>query len=173
MLNKAFKTGVSSLKKPTKLKEPASTLMRIVGLLLGALLTVIGFVALSYYPEDGWLQLLGGLGFYCLGWNPCMSAGAGEGCCWYVRGSFLNGEATPIGVSLYIRAEAVIPLTTALMSKGLGAGVVLAIIIGGLTELLLLRSLFMLQLLDRFRSDYLRHVDVCRLRHISLFQCGF
>jgi len=67
MLKKTVKTGVSSLKKPTKLKEPASTLMRIVGLLLGALLTVIGFVALSYYPEDGWLQLLGGLGFLLFG----------------------------------------------------------------------------------------------------------
>lgn len=58
------------MKKPSRRKEPkkpASTLMRIVGLLLGVLLIVIGVIALSYYPEDGWLQLLGGLGFLLFG----------------------------------------------------------------------------------------------------------
>ncbi|MDQ7728298.1 permease [Halomonas sp. SpR8] len=62
--------------------------------------------------------------------------------------------AAVIGVPLYIRAEAVIPLASALMVKGVGAGTVLALIIGSagasLTELILLRSLFTLKLLVAF-----------------------
>ncbi|WP_311945597.1 permease [Halomonas piscis] len=62
--------------------------------------------------------------------------------------------AAIIGVPLYIRAEAVIPLAAALMAKGVGAGTVLALIIGSagasLTELILLRSLFTLKLLAAF-----------------------
>ncbi|MCL1076339.1 permease [Shewanella dokdonensis] len=62
--------------------------------------------------------------------------------------------AAVIGVPLYIRAEAVIPLAAALMAKGVGAGTVLALIIGSagasLTELILLRSLFTLKLLAVF-----------------------
>ncbi|MDX8000410.1 permease [Xenorhabdus sp. Reich] len=62
--------------------------------------------------------------------------------------------AAVIGVPLYIRAEALIPLSAALMAKGVGAGTVLALIIGGagasLTELILLRSLFTLKLLAAF-----------------------
>ena len=62
--------------------------------------------------------------------------------------------AAVIGLPLYIRAEAVIPLAAALMAKGVGAGTVLAFIIGSagasLTELILLRSLFTLKLLAAF-----------------------
>ncbi|HZJ81383.1 MAG TPA: permease [Guyparkeria sp.] len=62
--------------------------------------------------------------------------------------------AAVIGVPLYIRAEAVIPLAAALMAKGVGAGTVLALIVGSagasLTELILLRSLFTLKLLAAF-----------------------
>lgn len=62
--------------------------------------------------------------------------------------------AAVIGVPLYIRAEAVIPLAAALMAKGVGAGTVLALIIGSagasLTELILLLSLFTLKLLAAF-----------------------
>lgn len=62
--------------------------------------------------------------------------------------------AAVIGVPLYIRVEAVIPLAAALMAKGVGAGTVLALIIGSagasLTELILLRSLFTLKLLAAF-----------------------
>lgn len=62
--------------------------------------------------------------------------------------------AAVIGVPLYIRAEAVIPLAAALMAKGVGAGTVLALIIGSagasLTELILLRSMFTLKLLVAF-----------------------
>ncbi|KXU37892.1 permease [Cephaloticoccus primus] len=62
--------------------------------------------------------------------------------------------AAIIGIPLYIRAEATIPLAAALLGKGVGAGAVLALIIGSagasLTELILLRSLFTLRLLAAF-----------------------
>ncbi|UTW59089.1 permease [Kordiimonas sp. SCSIO 12603] len=62
--------------------------------------------------------------------------------------------AAVIGVPLYIRAEAVIPLAGALLSKGVGAGTILSLIIGSagasLTELILLRSLFTSKLLIAF-----------------------
>lgn len=62
--------------------------------------------------------------------------------------------AAVIGVPLYIRAEAVIPLAAVLMAKGVGAGTVLALIVGSagasLTELILLRSLFTPALLAAF-----------------------
>ena len=62
--------------------------------------------------------------------------------------------AAVIGVPLYIRAEAVIPLASALMAKGVGAGAVLSLIIGSagasLTELVLLRSLFRMKLILAF-----------------------
>lgn len=62
--------------------------------------------------------------------------------------------AAVIGVPLYIRAEAVIPMASALMTKGVSAGAVLALIIGSagasLTELILLRSLFSPKLLFAF-----------------------
>lgn len=64
--------------------------------------------------------------------------------------------AAVIGVPLYIRAEAVIPLAAALMAKGVGAGTVMALIIGSagasLTELILLRSLFKMKLIAAFVS---------------------
>ncbi|MDX1551022.1 MAG: permease [Marinobacter sp.] len=54
--------------------------------------------------------------------------------------------AAVIGIPLYIRAEAVIPLAAALLGKGVSAGAVMALIIGSagasLTELILLKSLF-------------------------------
>jgi len=54
--------------------------------------------------------------------------------------------AAVIGIPLYIRAEAVIPLSAALAAKGMGLGAVMALIIGSagasLTEVILLKSLF-------------------------------
>ncbi|MGL5222052.1 MAG: permease, partial [Plesiomonas shigelloides] len=51
-----------------------------------------------------------------------------------------------IGIPLYIRAEAVIPLASVLLAKGMGMGAVMALIIGSagasLTEVVLLRSMF-------------------------------
>ncbi|CAM3778113.1 permease [Parendozoicomonas haliclonae] len=54
--------------------------------------------------------------------------------------------AAIIGVPLYIRAEAVIPLASALAAKGMGMGALMALIIGSagasLTEVILLKSIF-------------------------------
>jgi uncharacterized membrane protein YraQ (UPF0718 family) len=54
--------------------------------------------------------------------------------------------AAIIGIPLYIRAEAVIPLSAALAAKGMGLGAVMALIIGSagasLTEEILLKSIF-------------------------------
>ena len=54
--------------------------------------------------------------------------------------------AAIIGVPLYIRAEAVIPLAAALAAKGMGTGALIALIIGSagasLTEVIFLKSLF-------------------------------
>lgn len=54
--------------------------------------------------------------------------------------------AAIIGIPLYIRAEAVIPLSAALAAKGMSLGAVMALIIGSagasLTEVILLRAIF-------------------------------
>jgi len=54
--------------------------------------------------------------------------------------------AAVIGIPLYIRAEAVIPLSSVLAAKGMGLGAVMALIIGSagasLTEVILLKSIF-------------------------------
>ncbi len=62
--------------------------------------------------------------------------------------------AAIIGIPLYIRAEAVIPLSAALAAKGMSLGAVMALIIGSagasLTEVVLLKSLFKNQLIVAF-----------------------
>ena len=62
--------------------------------------------------------------------------------------------AAVIGIPLYIRAEAVIPLSAALAAKGMSLGAVMALIIGSagasLTEVVLLKSLFKNQLIIAF-----------------------
>ncbi|QDE32725.1 permease [Shewanella polaris] len=62
--------------------------------------------------------------------------------------------AAVIGIPLYIRAEAVIPLSAALASKGMGLGAVMALIIGSagasLTEIILLKSIFKNTLVTTF-----------------------
>ena len=62
--------------------------------------------------------------------------------------------AAIIGVPLYIRAEAVIPLSGALMAKGMGAGAVMSLIIGSagasLTEVILLKSIFKNKMIAAF-----------------------
>ena len=51
-----------------------------------------------------------------------------------------------VGIPLYIRAEAVIPLASVLLGKGMGMGAVMALIISSagasLTEVILLKSMF-------------------------------
>ncbi|WP_028865939.1 permease [Psychromonas aquimarina] len=62
--------------------------------------------------------------------------------------------AAVIGIPLYIRAEAVIPLSAALVSKGMALGSVMALIIGSagasLTEVILLKSIFKNQMIAAF-----------------------
>ncbi|TAA41843.1 permease [Corallincola spongiicola] len=62
--------------------------------------------------------------------------------------------AAVIGIPLYVRAEAVIPLSAALAAKGMGLGAVMALIIGSagasLTEVVLLKSLFKNQMIIAF-----------------------
>lgn len=62
--------------------------------------------------------------------------------------------AAVIGIPLYIRAEAVIPLSAALAAKGMGMGAIMALIIGSagasLTEVILLKSMFKTQLVAAF-----------------------
>ncbi|WP_166418439.1 permease [Cochlodiniinecator piscidefendens] len=59
-----------------------------------------------------------------------------------------------IGIPLYIRAEAVIPLSAALAAKGMSLGAVMALIIGSagasLTEVILLRSIFKMKMIAAF-----------------------
>ena len=62
--------------------------------------------------------------------------------------------AAAIGVPMYIRAETVIPISAALVGKGMGVGTVLALIIGGagasIPELILLGSMFKKKLVFAF-----------------------
>ena len=62
--------------------------------------------------------------------------------------------AALIGIPLYIRAEAVIPLSAALAAKGMGLGAVMALIIGSagasLTEVILLKSIFKNRMIATF-----------------------
>jgi len=62
--------------------------------------------------------------------------------------------AAVIGIPLYIRAEVVIPLSAALVQKGMTLGSVMALIIGSagasLTELILLKSIFKNQMIAAF-----------------------
>lgn len=62
--------------------------------------------------------------------------------------------AAVIGIPLYIRAEAVIPLSAALVKKGMALGSVMALIIGSagasLTEVILLKAIFKNQMIVAF-----------------------
>lgn len=75
-------------------------------------------------------------------------AGAGK---WYAI-----PVAAVIGIPLYIRAEAVIPLSAALVKKGMALGSVMALIIGSagasLTEVILLKSIFRTPMIIAFVS---------------------
>ncbi len=59
-----------------------------------------------------------------------------------------------IGIPLYVRVEALIPLSAVLVGKGMGLGAVMALIIGGggasLTEVILLKSMFRMPMIIAF-----------------------
>lgn len=62
--------------------------------------------------------------------------------------------AAVIGIPLYVRAEALIPLSAVLVTKGMGLGAIMALIIGGagasLTEVILLKSMFRMPMIIAF-----------------------
>lgn len=90
------------------------------------------------------------LGSFIYGFIPTelIAKYAGEGM-WYAI-----PIAAVIGIPLYIRAEAVIPLSSALVAKGMALGSVMALIIGSagasLTEVILLKSIFKNQMIAAF-----------------------
>ncbi|MFT4837010.1 MAG: hypothetical protein ACI9IJ_001937 [Psychromonas sp.] len=61
-----------------------------------------------------------------------------------------------IGMPLYLRAEAIIPLRAALVAKGMALGIVIAMIIGSagasFTEIILLKSIFKNQIIAEFST---------------------
>lgn len=82
--------------------------------------------------------------------------------------------ASVIGIPLYIRAEAVIPLSAALAAKGMSLGAVMALIIGSagasLTEVILLRALFKTRLIVAFVVVILLMAIVAGYGYTLLFQ---
>lgn len=82
--------------------------------------------------------------------------------------------AAVIGIPLYIRAEAVIPLSAALAAKGMGLGAVMALIIGSagasLTEVVLLKSIFKNQMIIAFLTVILGMAVGAGFLYSYLFQ---
>lgn len=98
-----------------------------------------------------WYLLLGaGIGAFIYGFFPqdivVKLAGPGN--------PFSIPVAALIGVPMYIRAETIIPISAALVEKGMGLGTVLALIIGGagasIPELIILGSMFKRKLVLAF-----------------------
>ena len=96
-------------------------------LLLGA---AIGAFIYGFFPQDLVVRL------------------AGPGNSWSIP------IAAALGVPMYIRAETIIPISAALVGKGMGLGTVLALIIGGagasIPELIILGSMFKKKLVLAF-----------------------
>jgi len=98
-----------------------------------------------------WYLLLGaGIGAFIYGFFPqdLVVRLAGPGNPWSIP------IAALIGVPMYIRAETVIPISAALVGKGMGVGTVLALIIGGagasIPEMIILGSMFKKKLILAF-----------------------
>ena len=98
-----------------------------------------------------WYLLLGaGIGAFIYGFFPqdLVVRLAGPGNPWSIP------IAALIGVPMYIRAETVIPISAALVGKGMGVGTVLALIIGGagasIPEMIILGSMFKKKLIFAF-----------------------
>jgi uncharacterized membrane protein YraQ (UPF0718 family) len=98
-----------------------------------------------------WYLILGaGIGAFIYGFFPqdLVVRLAGPGNPWSIPIVAL------IGVPMYIRAETVIPISAALVGKGMGVGTVLALIIGGagasIPEMIILGSMFRKKLIIAF-----------------------
>ncbi len=101
-----------------------------------------------------WYLLLGaGIGAFIYGFFPqdLVARLAGPGNAWSIP------VAALIGVPMYIRAETVIPISAALVGKGMGVGTVLALIIGGagasIPEMIILSSMFKKKLILAFAMN--------------------
>jgi hypothetical protein len=98
-----------------------------------------------------WYLLLGAaIGAFIYGFFPrdLVVTLAGPGNPWSIP------VAAAIGVPMYIRAETVIPISAALVGKGMGVGTVLALIIGGagasIPEMIILGSMFKRKMIAAF-----------------------
>jgi len=98
-----------------------------------------------------WYLLLGAaIGAFIYGFFPrdLVVTLAGPGNPWSIP------VAAAIGVPMYIRAETVIPISAALVGKGMGVGTVLALIIGGagasIPEMIVLGSMFKRKMIAAF-----------------------
>lgn len=90
----------------------------------------------------GWLLLGAGIGAFIYGFVPqeLLAGFAGASDLWAVP------LAAIVGIPMYIRVETMIPIAGILMGKGVSAGVVIALILGGagasIPEVSLLNSIF-------------------------------
>lgn len=107
--------------------------------------------AIDTFKGVFWYLLLGaGIGAFIYGFFPqdIVVKVAGPGNPWSIP------VAAAIGVPMYIRAETIIPISAALVGKGMGLGTVLALIIGGagasIPELIILGSMFKKKLVFAF-----------------------
>lgn len=107
--------------------------------------------AIDTFKGVFWYLLLGaGIGAFIYGFFPqdLVIQLAGPGNPWSIP------IAAAIGVPMYIRAETVIPISAALVAKGMGVGTVLALIIGGagasIPEMIILGSMFKKKLIAAF-----------------------
>ncbi|HRZ76159.1 MAG TPA: permease [Bacteroidales bacterium] len=109
------------------------------------------FSSVDTFKGVFWYLLLGaGIGAFIYGFFPqdLVMRIAGPGNPWSIP------IAALVGVPMYIRAETVIPISAALVGKGMGVGTVLALIIGGagasIPELIILGSMFKKKLVVAF-----------------------
>lgn len=107
--------------------------------------------AVATFKGVFWYLLLGaGIGAFIYGFFPqdLVVRLAGPGNPWSIP------IAAAIGVPMYIRAETIIPISAALVGKGMGLGTVLALIIGGagasIPEIIILGSMFKRKLIAFF-----------------------
>jgi hypothetical protein len=107
--------------------------------------------ALDTFKGVFWYLLLGaGIGAFIYGFFPqdLVVRWAGPDNPWSIP------IAAAIGVPMYIRAETVIPISAALVGKGMGVGTVLALIVGGagasIPEMIILSSMFKKKLILAF-----------------------
>lgn len=107
--------------------------------------------AIATFKGVFWYLLLGAaIGAFIYGFFPqdLVVRVAGPGNPWSIP------IAAFIGVPMYIRAETIIPISAALVGKGMGLGTVLALIIGGagasIPEIIILGSMFKRKLITAF-----------------------